>query len=278
MIKLYFTDFWRSYNQNDNFFVSMMKRYNIDYEINSENPDIIIYSIFGNKHKHYKNAKKIFYTGENRGPRQDADLNLTFSFTNNYNNIRLPLWLIYMEYMGGEKFPQKNLINLKLTPKNDAEFCNFIYSNNLGFRNNFCLNLMKYKHVACGGSCLNNIGGKVHDKLKFQQKFKFSIAFENGKGDGYVTEKIFHSYVSNTIPIYFGSKDVIKDFNPETFINGHDFDNFDELIKYVIKVDNDNELYNSYMNKPVFSKNWLNIFNDKDEKYLKDIFYRMKAR
>ena len=136
---------------------------------------------------------------------------------------------------------------------------------------------MKYKHVVCGGGCLNNIGGKVHNKFTFQKKFKFSIAFENGKGDGYVTEKIFQAYQSNTIPIYIGTKDVIKDFNPETFINGNDFDTLDELIKYVIKVDNDNELYNSYMNKPVFSKKWLNIFNDKEEKYFKDIFYRIKA-
>ena len=273
MIKLYFTDFWRGHNQNDNFFVSMMKRYNIDYEINRENPDIIIYSVFGNNHKLYKNAKKIFFTGENRSPRPEADLNLTFSFTNNYNNIRMPLWVIYM----GGSFYNSEWRNIKLSPKNDAEFCSFVYSNNIDYRNNFCLNLMKYKHVACGGGCLNNIGGKVHNKYTFQKKFKFSIAFENGKGDGYVTEKIFQAYQSNTIPIYIGTKDVIKDFNPETFINGNDFDTLDELIKYVIKVDNDDELYNSYMNKPVFSKKWLNIFNDKEEKYLKDIFYRIKA-
>jgi hypothetical protein len=272
MIKLYFTDFWTAYNQNDNFFVDLLRRYNIDYVISREDPDIIIYSVFGNRHKIYKNAKKVFYTGENYPPRPDADLNLTFDFTNNYNNIRIPHWLFYM----GGKFPKKELFNLKLTPKNNPEFCCFIYSNNVNFRNNFCKDLMNYKQIACGGSCLNNIGGKVDNKIKFQKMFKFSIAFENSKGNGYVTEKIFQAYESNTIPIYFGAKGVVEDFNPETFINGNDFNNFDELIKYIIKVDNDDELYNSYMNKPIYSKKWLDIFNDKDEKYFKDIFYKIK--
>ncbi|WP_241893343.1 glycosyltransferase family 10 domain-containing protein, partial [Helicobacter pylori] len=50
---------------------------------------------------------------------------------------------------------------------------------------------------------------------------------------GYVTEKIIDAYFSHTIPIYWGSPSVAKDFNPKSFVNVHDFKDFDEAIDYV---------------------------------------------
>ncbi|MGL2849821.1 glycosyltransferase family 10 domain-containing protein, partial [Helicobacter pylori] len=47
------------------------------------------------------------------------------------------------------------------------------------------------------------------------------------------TEKIIDAYFSHTIPIYWGSPSVAKDFNPKSFVNVHDFKNFDEAIDYV---------------------------------------------
>ena len=50
---------------------------------------------------------------------------------------------------------------------------------------------------------MNNIGGAVSDKFAFQQKHKFSIAFENTSYCGYCTEKIVEAFVAGTIPIYW---------------------------------------------------------------------------
>ena len=63
------------------------------------------------------------------------------------------------------------------------------------------------------------------------------------------------------------------DFNPETFINAHDFNNDEDLIEYIKEVDNDVDLYNSYLNKPIFSKKWLDILNDPEQTFLK-LFHR----
>ncbi|AFI06347.1 Alpha-(1, 3)-fucosyltransferase [Helicobacter cetorum MIT 99-5656] len=52
-------------------------------------------------------------------------------------------------------------------------------------------------------------------------------------GYGYVTEKIIDAYFSHTIPIYWGSPSVAKDFNPKSFVNVHDFKDFREAIDYV---------------------------------------------
>ena len=55
-----------------------------------------------------------------------------------------------------------------------------------------------------GGKCYKNIHGKVRNKIKFLSKYKFSIAMENSRGDGYLSEKIVDSFRAGTIPIYYG--------------------------------------------------------------------------
>ena len=164
---------------------------------------------------------------------------------------------------------------MKLKKKKSEGFCCFVYSNNVIHRNNFCKQLSNYKKVDCGGNCLNNIGGKVKDKIGFQKKYKFCIAFENSLHPGYTTEKILDAYKSNCIPIYYGSETINDDFNPETFINAHNFNNYNDLINYIKKVDSDESLYNSYMDKPIISKRWLDIFNDPKDTYFKNIAHKI---
>ena len=100
---------------------------------------------------------------------------------------------------------------------------------------------------------------------------KFCIAFEHISYPGYATEKILEAYISNCIPIYYGSETIEDDFNSETFINSNNFKDDNEMIEYIKKVDNNDDLYNSFLNKPIFSKKWLDIMNDPEEKFLKNI-------
>lgn len=267
--RIYFKDFWAGFEKKNNYFTQLLTKYGYEFKIVNTDPNIIIFSVFGIYHRcdsyskrniRDKNIKKCFYTGENRSIIKDANLNLTFQNTSRYNNIRLPLWLLY----GYDK-------KMQLVKKKSEGFCCFVYSNNIEHRNKFCRKLSKYKKVDCGGGCLNNVGGKVKNKLEFQKKYKFCIAYENSVKPGYTTEKILQAYQSNCIPIYYGSETIKDDFNPETFINAHDFDNNNDLINYIKKVDTDKSLYNSYMNKPIFSKKWLDIFNDPEETYFKNI-------
>ena len=259
--RIHFRDFWSNFQKKNNYFTILLKKYGYKFEIVDSEPNIIIFSVFGNyRFNLRKNIKNCFYTGENRQIVKNANLNLTFENTSEYNNIRLPLWILY-------DYNKK----MKLEKKESDDFCCFVYSNNVKYRNEFCIELSNYKKVDCGGSCLNNVGGKVKNKIEFQKKYKFCIAYENSKQPGYVTEKILDSYKSNCIPIYYGSETIKDDFNPETFINANDFDNNNDLIDYIKKVDRDESLYNSYMNKSIFSKKWLDIFNDPNETYFKNI-------
>ena len=48
-------------------------------------------------------------------------------------------------------------------------------------------------------------------------------AFENTYAPGYTTEKIMDAFASGCVPIYYGDPLVVQDFNPDSFINAHDF-------------------------------------------------------
>lgn len=70
-------------------------------------------------------------------------------------------------------------------------------------------------------------------KLKLMNEFKFNICFENCEFPGYVTEKIFDSFLSGSIPVYYGAPD-IKDFVPaNTFIDFRRFKSLHELDEYL---------------------------------------------
>jgi len=117
----------------------------------------------------------------------------------------------------------------------------------------------------------------IKQKLSFLKPYKFTIAFENASVSGWVTEKLAHPMMANSIPIYFGHKDVDKDFNTKSFINYNDFNNMEDFIKYIIKVDNDDELYEKYLKQPFYKKNKppKNVYLENHKKLLKrfkDIF------
>jgi hypothetical protein len=262
MYKISYNKFWKDFDEQDNFFTNLLRKY-YNIELVHKNPNIIIESCFNNNKKiiHRLNVRKIFYSGEKNGIKNNYDFNFTFD-NNTSKNIRLPLWVI--------NYKNNTNINYKVDFEKN-KFCCFVASNSVKFRNDFCKLLSKYKKVDCGGKCLKNIDYDVRDKISFQKKYKFCIVFENFSKDNYVTEKILDSYRSNCLPIYWGAKNIEIDFNPKTFINAHDFDNLQDLINYIKKVDNDDELYNSYFKENIFSNYWKNILYDKDELFFKNI-------
>ena len=287
-----FCDWWRSeycggeFDTNNNYFTNLLRKYgNYDVKIiePNQNPDILFYSIFGDSHKSLNARRKVFFSGEPYGQRNDADFNITFD-SNSHKNTRLPLWLCYFSNsILDECIKRKNNQNNSKTNidihKKRTDFCSFIASGP-GLRNNrkeFVDKLSKYKIVDCGGRYLNNIGGEVpiglncSGKIEHNNNYKFAMAFESASYPGYVTEKICDIYKSNCIPIYWGHPDIIKDFNPKTFINANDFTNFDELIDYIIKVDNDDELYASFFKEPVLAPMWIDIFTDPNNVFFKNL-------
>ena len=137
----------------------------------------------------------------------------------------------------------------------------------------FFKQLSLYKNVDSGGKVLNNVGGPVKSKLEFQKKYKFSLAFENSKSNGYTTEKIVDAFASGGIPIYWGDPLITNVFNPKAFINANEFETEEALIEFIKKIDTDNQLYLSYIKEPMLQdKEYLKKATKSFNKYLDFIF------
>ena len=71
-----------------------------------------------------------------------------------------------------------------------------------------------------------------------------------------MSEKIYEALLSNTIPIYWGNKDISKDLNTKRFINYYDYVNFGAMIDKIIEIDNNDDLFLEYVNQDyVIDKN-----------------------
>lgn len=247
-IRVNFVDFYNGFNKMENDFMAILQRH-FEVEL-SEEPEYLFYSVFGTSHIHY-DCIKIFYTGECVVPNFNlCDYAIGFEylqFGDRY--IRVPLYQLFQYKKSLELALQKDG-----HPTKDREFCSFVVSNDQGMpeRKRMFELLSQYKHVDSGGRYLNNIGGRVADKLAFDRKHKFSIVFENCVSKGYTTEKIVEAFAAGTIPIYFGDPAIEAVFNPKAFINCQHYASLEDVVDRVIEIDNNDELYNSICSEPVF--------------------------
>lgn len=236
---------------------NFLKKY-FTLHLNPDNPDFVLSSVFGTEHLKYDRSVKILISGENVSP----DFNMfDYAVTSDPiifgdRHLRVPYWAL--RNLNKDKYES---VRRPLSYKEPfrRKFCNFIYSNSANYcampaRNELFHALSAYKHIDSGGSCLNNMGGeKVADKMDFISQYKFTIACENSIKPGYSTEKIIEPLIANSIPIYFGDPDINLDFNSKAFINVADFSTADELLKYIQKIDTDDNLYMDMLSQPIFN-------------------------
>lgn len=278
------------------YFVNILKKhYKIEF---SEKPDYVFYNESSYEHLNY-DCIKIFYTGENITPNFNlCDYAIGFDYVEFGDRyFRLPIYLVANFYRESEIDQNKNQTQDKKEftvedLNNKSEFCSFVYSNYLGdnSRKEFFEKLSEYKKVNAGGAYLNNIGGKVSNKLAFEQKHKFSIAFENSSREGYTTEKITTAFIANTIPIYWGNPKIGLEFNEGRFINCHNYPDLDSVIERVKEIDKDDALYLKMINEPIYSgfnpaevesnfeKFLTNIFDQEIEKAERKTINAMRAK
>ena len=255
-LKIYFCDFWDGFNPGDlSLFQVLCKNYTIS--ITNVNPDIVFYSLFFHNEpefSNYPNSTLVLISGENvEIDFSLCDYAISGDIINNDRYLRIPLYLLE-----NKRFSKEKIENIK-HKEIPTKFCNFLYSNNnfksTEIRNDFFKKISQYKFVDSGGLLFNNLGYKVENKLDFIKDYKFTIAFENSSYKGYTTEKITDAFNVGSIPIYWGNPLISEEFNNKSFINCHDFDSFDNVIKKVIEVDSDDKLYIQMKNTPILLKN-----------------------
>lgn len=261
-IKLAFSDFYGP--RNPDAITELLSR---EYEVivTDQNPDYVIYSVFGYRFFEFSGAIRIFFTGENVHP----DFNLCdyafgydwLQFEDRY--CRCPNYQLYDEFREMRQ-RRRTIIPSGSRPANRERFCNFIYSNGNAhpFRAELFHRLCRYKKVDSAGPYLNNTGftagsallgaDATLEKINFQRQCKFSLAVENSSSVGYTTEKLVHALAADTIPIYWGNPAVGREFNERRFVNCHAFGSLEEIISRIEEIDRNDALYESILNEPFF--------------------------
>ncbi|MCR5269115.1 MAG: hypothetical protein K6E16_11450 [Lachnospiraceae bacterium] len=274
-VKINFSDFWDGFDPENNFIRDALKKH-FRVEI-SKDPDFVFCSNFGNRHLKY-NCVKIYYTGENLCP----DFNLMdyalgfqpITFTDRY--LRFPLYVLYKEACDLALKKHHLPDNYRISEK---KFCNYVISNAISdpSRSEMIRVLESYKSVDSGGKYKNNVGGPVRDKVAFEKGYKFTMCFENSSAPGYTTEKLMEAFAGQTVPIYWGNPDIAKEFNPNAFINCHDFGSFSEVLAEVKRIDEDDARFMEMLKAPVLSDDsQANAILEED--YLSDYLYAILSQ
>lgn len=248
---------------NDVILEALTQQYEVKF---SDAPDIIFswYPVCGIKGlDHYKyNCIKCLWLLESEFP----DFNCFDYVISPYHNLKYydrHLYIPYSIMSGNNSQTELNYeIALKKHENITADlakrkFCSFTVSNNTDAdpeRVDFFKMLCEYRIVDSGGRVCNNVGGQVKNKLEFDSLHKFSIVFENIKGS-FITEKLDAAFAGKTIPIYWGNPYVTEIYNSKAFINCHDYDSFEDVIKRVIELDNNDEKYLNILKEPAFINN-----------------------
>lgn len=89
----------------------------------------------------------------------------------------------------------------------------------------------------------------VKNKIDALKDFKYSIVIENEISDDWFTEKIIDCFVTGTIPIYWGTRNIYKYFNTDGILK---FNTIHELEKVLLSANS--TLYN--MNMPAIRENF----------------------
>lgn len=219
--------------------------------IDEEKPDIVVYSVFGDKHIDY-DCIRIFYTGENcRADFNFCDYAITFDYLEfEGRHLRYPLYLFYDEI--NDLLKPQTTLDISYAKR---KFCSFVVSNGKAdeMRVQFFDLLSGYKRVDSGGRYKNNIGGAVSDKQAFLEQYKFNVCFENSSTSGYLTEKLFQAKAAKSIPIYWGDTSLNGGgwINPKALVNVSDFASLNEAVEFIKHLDSDDNAYMAMLNQPL---------------------------
>lgn len=176
--------------------------------------------------------------------------------------------------------------NFDLISKRNIGFCSITQASNNEFRGQVFDKLSEYKEVTSSGPWRQNLHGNdalnkyqwqnsiyngridgltYREKIGFFEKYKFNISIHYTNTDYILQEKIYHAFFSGAIPIFFGNKYILEEgFNPESFINLHNFTDLNDFLALVKEIDNNESLYRQYIETPIFVDNKLPEYYDFD--------------
>ncbi len=97
-----------------------------------------------------------------------------------------------------------------------------------------------------GNEHYRNYKGTPPDTIGTLKKYKFRLCFENMKNiQGYITEKIFHTFQAGCVPVYWGASNISKHIPENCFIAFDPNEGYDALIRKLKSMPEN--VYNQYI-------------------------------
>ena len=224
-------------------------------------PDVLFYSVFDGGSMDRmpdppaRGVPAIFMTAECASPDM-ARCDYAISFRRDIDSdrhIRMPNWVHRLARFG---LPASGLLSdrRQLSPPGE-KFCLYLYRRRVAVREQCFTALARRAAVDAPGLSMNNmphLGGGIFEKLRLQENYRFSVAFEHLESPGYTTEKLVESFLAGSVPIYWGDPLVHLDFNPAAFLNLADYPSMDDLAEAVMKLEVDRPAWQRKRDLPVY--------------------------
>jgi hypothetical protein len=245
-LKVAFSNFWPGFDPFSNFFlhvISLATTKTVEV-VELENAQLVIRSCFPNIQvpsitKIRSKQINWFFTGENLRPLKNVyDLNLSFDLSKHSNSFRLPLWWLYLDWTLSPT--SDHISDSRLNPyvlhlprrlsKESTNNVSAFIGNMTKLRMETISSVPSSISFTGFGSAFNN---PVDTKLKYRGQFDFNLCFENSYFPGYHTEKMVQAWAMESVPLYFGAKTVMLDFNRDCFINLSDFSTISNFWSHV---------------------------------------------
>ena len=180
-----------------------------------------------------------------------------------------------------QKRSGKEILNKK------THFCGVVQNSTVPVRVELFEKLSAHRFVRASGGWLTNVpleertiayprtdGEGYRSKVEFLSTCKFSLQVQSSNTSHFTHEKMIQAYAANTVPIFFGNDKILEDgFNQKSFINCHDYTSIDEVVERIKIVDQNDELFASMIEEPVFLNNQLPYYFNPD--YLNSFIERV---
>lgn len=255
---------------------TLLNKRNLEVLYSEYNPDIEIFSVVGDKELIYRsNAKiKFFHTGEPvingwlKGYEDNcigiSNLSIGFNHLNNLTYVRIPLWFLYVFESVVFYEPNKDMIYKRLNEINNIRYnkTKFAALINKWDPSNIRMpiynSVSKIDHISCPGKFLHNddsLKNEYNDnKLEYLKQFKFNICPENCVEDGYITEKMLHSFMAGCIPIWNGDKNIEGEIiNKNAVLYWDNNADNTEIIKEIETLHKNDDLYDKFIKQKRFN-------------------------
>ena len=91
--------------------------------------------------------------------------------------------------------------------------------------------------------------GKTSNK-KIYKDYRYALVMENKKHPGFISEKILNSFLSGSIPIWYGSTEIFSIFNRKSFIY-YDIDDPKAAVNKIAYLEYNRTAYDEMLNEPI---------------------------